>query len=259
MENRASETAKSRDIHFVNIITSNVPGVGSYCANGYSLKDEYDIDDEQLHTVPYMLSINIDDLTYPSRTSRRSKKTNKPPRPQNSFLLFRRDFEAKYRLLHKNEKIYSKTISTLAAASWNQQPPFVRYFFKKLECYALNKHQLMYPQYRYRPNKKKGNVIGERCLNNVPQASTMLDDPTANEVFYDSNAFIQADGLNYYFNNAFIHGNDFFYNSFNEFNCYLNDDTFLACNPEFIDPALYNTVLFEINGITYYVSGYQFQ
>ncbi|RIB18093.1 hypothetical protein C2G38_1893100, partial [Gigaspora rosea] len=77
------------------------------------------------------------------------------PRPQNSFVLFRKDFEAKYRLLHKDENIFSKKISSLAALSWNKQPPSVRFYFKQLENKALNKHQEMFPNYRYRPNKKK--------------------------------------------------------------------------------------------------------
>ncbi|RIB18092.1 hypothetical protein C2G38_1911169, partial [Gigaspora rosea] len=77
------------------------------------------------------------------------------PRPQNSFVLFRRDFEAKYRSQHKNETIFSKEISSLAALSWNKQPPSVRFYFKQLENKALEKHKELFPHYRYRPNKKK--------------------------------------------------------------------------------------------------------
>ncbi|RIB28444.1 hypothetical protein C2G38_1898493, partial [Gigaspora rosea] len=77
----------------------------------------------------------------------------KTPRPQNSFLLFRKDFAARHRSLHKGKKISSKEISTLAAERWNEQPPSVRLFFRQLELKALDKHKELFPNYRYQPNK----------------------------------------------------------------------------------------------------------
>ncbi|KAF0429702.1 MATA-HMG [Gigaspora margarita] len=280
MKERASKTAKSRGIRFASIITSNVTRVGSSCANGYSFQNEYVINDEQKHTVPYKLSLNIDDLINPSKTSRRSKKTNDPPRPQNCFVLFRRDFEVKYRLLHKDENIFSKKISSLAAESWNVQPPSVRFFFKQLEVKALNKHQEMFPNYRYQPNKKKqnpNNVLGESCLNFVTSQSQVIESPTqtspilnvpttkvsnndTNVVVDYSNTFIQEDDSSYSFNYTFIQEDDFRYNFNNtfiqevDFNYYFNNNTFLSCNNDFFDPASYNTVLFETDDINYYVS-----
>ncbi|CAG8788765.1 32148_t:CDS:1, partial [Racocetra persica] len=161
-----------------------------------------------MHTVPapYELTIDADELIYPSTNSRRSKKTNEPPRPQNSFLLFRKDFEAKYRSLHKGEKIIAKKISSLAAQRWSEQPPSVRIFFKQLEIKALKKHKEMFPNYRYQPNKKKqdlkNNVLEDaNCLNSgtlSPQSvessgpsSESLDPSTTNsqDVVHDINTF----------------------------------------------------------------------
>ncbi|CAG8827875.1 40024_t:CDS:1 [Gigaspora margarita] len=218
MKTRAKKTVKSRGLRFVNF-SSNVNGAGFSCVNDCSLQNEYVVNDEQTHTVPYKLSLNVDDLINPSKTSRRLKKTKDPPRPQNSFVLFRRDFEVKYRLLHKDEKIVSKKISSLAAKSWNIQPPSVKSFFKQLEFKAFNKHKEMFPDYRYQPNKKKqtpNNVLGESCLDlmtlqsqaiEIPiQTSTLLDVPTAKvsdnittDVVDASNTFIQEDGSNYTF------------------------------------------------------------
>ncbi|RIB27526.1 hypothetical protein C2G38_2029315 [Gigaspora rosea] len=271
-QKRASKTAKSRGIRFASIITSNVTRAGS-CANGCSFQNEYVINDEQTHTVPYELSLKVDDLICPSSTSRRSKKNDDPPRPQNSFLLFRRDFAAKYRLLHKDEKPSSKKISSLAAESWNVQPPLVRVFFKQLEFEALYKHQEMFPNYRYQPNKKKpkpNNVLGESCLNFVTlqsqvietpiQTSTILDVPTAkvsdnntDDVVDDLNTIIQEDDFSYNFNNIFIQ---------EDFNYCFNNNTFFSCNNDFpndfFDPASYNTAFFEVDDINYYVSECQF-
>ncbi|CAG8828524.1 29503_t:CDS:2, partial [Gigaspora margarita] len=187
---KANKTAKGRGFRFVNF-TSNVTRAGFSCANDSSLQNEYAVNDEQTHTVPYEVSLNVDDLIYPSKTSRRSKNNNDPPRPQNSFVLFRRDFEAKYRLFHKGEKIGSKKISSLAAESWNAKPPFVRSFFKQSEFEALNKHKKMFPHYRYRPNKKKqtlNNVLGESCLNFVTLQSQVIEIPTQTSTILDNNA-----------------------------------------------------------------------
>ncbi|CAG8790666.1 15281_t:CDS:2, partial [Dentiscutata erythropus] len=83
--------------------------------NGHSL---YVFNDEQPHTVqvPYELTLNEEDLIYPSNAER-----------------------------------------------WSIQPPLVRIYFKQLEQEALKKHSEMYPNYKYRPNKKKQdlNVLEE--------------------------------------------------------------------------------------------------
>ncbi|KAF0414352.1 MATA-HMG [Gigaspora margarita] len=273
MKTRAKKTAKSRGIRFVNF-SSNVTGAGFSCVNDCSLQNEYVVNDEQTHTVPYKLSLNVDDLINPSKTSRRLKKTKDPPRPQNSFVLFRRDFEVKYRLLHKDEKIVSKKISSLAAESWNIQPPSVKSFFKQLEFKAFNKHKEMFPNYRYQPNKKKqtpNNVLGESCLDlmtlqsqaiEIPiQTSTIFDVPTAKvsdnittDVVDASNTFIQEDGSNYTFiqeddsNYTFIQEDDSNYTfiqedytsySFN--NTFIQeDDTCYSFNNTFIQEVFFD-------------------
>ncbi|CAG8822704.1 23339_t:CDS:1, partial [Gigaspora margarita] len=250
MKIKANKTAKSRGIRFVNI-TSNV---GSPRADG-CFHNEYVINDEQAHTVraPYELTLNIDEIIYPSKNPYRSTKTDEPPRPQNSFLLFRKDFEAKHRSLHKGEKISSQKISSLAAERWNKQPPSVRLFFRKLEDKALEKHKEMYPNYRYQPNKKKqdhpNNVIEENLLNfetfqsqDTPtQPSNILETYTTSvsghnteNIVYDSNIFFQ-DYFNY-FNYNLIDDHTFF-----SYNNYFFVDIF--------DPALSNTTLVEADNM----------
>ncbi|CAG8772544.1 25506_t:CDS:1, partial [Gigaspora rosea] len=108
-----------------------------------------------------------------------------PPRPQNSFLLFRRDFAAKYRSLHKGETIYAKKVSSLAAENWKEQSPYVKWFFKQLESEALNKHREMFPHYRYRPNKNKQNHNGESCLDFVTLQSQVIEIPAQTSTILD--------------------------------------------------------------------------
>ncbi|CAG8766417.1 26541_t:CDS:1 [Dentiscutata erythropus] len=241
MKKRASKTAKSRDIRFVNI-TPNVTRAGSSsCVNGHSLQNEYAINE---------LTLDVENLIYPSNNLRRSRKTDDPPRPQNSFLLFRKDFVAKYRLLHQNEKISLIKISKLAAERWNVQPPSVRIFFKQLELKALKKHKEMYPNYRYSPNKKKKNpnVLGgnfsfvtsqSQDIEIPTQPSDILEtkvfDNNTYDVMYDSNTYFQKeeDSFNYNYNNTFLtHGSDFYF--------------------DIPEPASFNTAFFEANDINNY-------
>ncbi|RIB21084.1 hypothetical protein C2G38_2177559 [Gigaspora rosea] len=180
MKQKASKTAKRRGFRFVNF-TSNVTGTGFSLEKDCSLQNEYVVNDNQTYSAPYEFSLNVDDLINPSKTSRRSKNNNNPPRPQNSFLLFRKDFEAKYRSLHKGEKIFAKKVSSLAAENWKEQSPLVKWLFKQLEFEALNKHKEMFPQYRYRPNKKKqspNNILGGSYLNCVTLQSQFIEIPT---------------------------------------------------------------------------------
>ncbi|CAG8714253.1 13016_t:CDS:2 [Cetraspora pellucida] len=226
---KANKTAKSRGIRFVSNITPNVTGAGSRisCADGISLQNEYVINDEQLHTVPapYELTLDVDELIYPSNNPRRYKKTNDPPRPQNSFLLFRKDFEAKYRSLHQGEKIIAKKISSLAAQRWNEQPPspnkkkdFKNNGSEKINNY-LNSKTL--PQ----PGAENSDQSPEIVNSSTTDASYV----SSQDVVYDTNTFIIQNNYDYGFQHSFIPYN-------NLYNGLLFD---------IHDPASYNTALFE--------------
>ncbi|CAG8688733.1 15017_t:CDS:1, partial [Racocetra fulgida] len=122
---------------------------------------------------PYQLTIEIEELVSPPKNSRKAKKFQKnphstsPPRPQNDFILFRRDFYAKLRV--EGIKMKNGDISRLVSEVWNQQPNEVRRYFKLLEKLAIERHNEAFPDYKYSPKKsnaKKPKSKNTRQMNN---------------------------------------------------------------------------------------------
>ncbi|KAF0507832.1 MATA-HMG [Gigaspora margarita] len=106
---------------------------------------------------PYPLTLEVEELISPLKNSRRATKFRKhpsvslPPRPLNKFLLFRRDFHAK--MIRQGMKMPYAKVSSLISQEWNKQPANVLRFFEILENLAKDKHNEMYPDYRYSPKK----------------------------------------------------------------------------------------------------------
>ncbi|CAG8812165.1 33615_t:CDS:2, partial [Racocetra persica] len=182
-------------IQFVSNITPNI-GSQMFRADGVSFQNEYVINDEQLHAVPAPYELTID----------------------NSFLLFRKDFEAKYRSLHKGEKIFSPNISSLASQSWSEQPPSVRMFFKQLENKALKKHKDMFPNYQYKPQDANFLNSWTLPLQSVENSGPSPETSTTNVLYLNSQDDSQdvVHDINTFFANSqdVVHDiNTFFTNS----------------------------------------------
>ncbi|RIB30743.1 hypothetical protein C2G38_1424091 [Gigaspora rosea] len=107
---------------------------------------------------PYPLSLTIEELISPPKNTRRATKFRKnpsfspPPRPLNRYLLFRRDFAAKMK--QQGMKMTYVNASRLVSNEWNNQPANVLRYFEILEKLAKDKHNEIYPDYRYSPKKK---------------------------------------------------------------------------------------------------------
>ncbi|KAF0433380.1 MATA-HMG [Gigaspora margarita] len=115
---------------------------------------QYDHDSflmQQISNPPYNLSLSLDILLAPSR-----KSPTHLPRPQNSFVLFRKDYNARMRLLNsiKSENLSAKCISANAKVEWSRQPATVKNFFKVLAKEADKRHKKMFPHYKYQPKCK---------------------------------------------------------------------------------------------------------
>ncbi|KAF0421495.1 MATA-HMG [Gigaspora margarita] len=107
-------------------------------------------------SLPYELTIEIEELVSPPKNSRKAAKFRKdpsssPPRPQNAFLLFRRDFYARLKL--NKIKISNGDVSRLASEEWKKLPNEVLRFFGVLEKLAKDRHKQVYPGYKYSPKK----------------------------------------------------------------------------------------------------------
>ncbi|CAG8747870.1 23420_t:CDS:1 [Racocetra persica] len=147
---------------------------------------------------PYPLTLEINDLISPPNSRKAMKyqqnPTLSPPRPQNAFVLFRRDFAAK--LKQKEMKMKTGEISRLAAEEWHKQPQNVLCFFEFLENLAKEKHKLMYPDYKFLPKKRKEKSIKiikvehEKAQNsNATDNSSEMICFNAEEILNDMNCF----------------------------------------------------------------------
>ncbi|KAF0507833.1 MATA-HMG [Gigaspora margarita] len=123
---------------------------------------ENSIDNELLsNSPPYVLTLEVEELISPPSNSRRATKFRKnpssspPPRPQNAYVLFRRDFIAKMK--QQGMKMTFADVSRLAIEEWRKLPAEVLRYFEILEQLAKDKHKEIYLDYRYspKPNKKK--------------------------------------------------------------------------------------------------------
>ncbi|CAG8785002.1 14325_t:CDS:1 [Gigaspora margarita] len=155
---------------------------------------------------PYDLTIKIEELILPPKNSRKAAKFRKdpssssPPRPQNAFLLFRRDFYAKLTL--KQTKMRTGEVSRLASEEWRKQPKEVLWFFEILEKLAKDKHSQEYPDYKYSPKKRCGKksgpnnnthrLPGETIIFSTPEIFNEIERKTSQKI-YDFSEYINYD------------------------------------------------------------------
>ncbi|CAI2170448.1 16159_t:CDS:1 [Funneliformis geosporum] len=134
--------------------------------------------------VPYILTLTLEELLVPKLNI-----SGKIPRPQNAWMLFRKDFTAGTKFLTRNDnkKLRMQDISTLASHSWRQQPSEVKQFFEILRMAAKETHNLYYPNYQYRPEKKlkKNTPVGKENEKREKMFRTFTD-PMQEENFSDS-------------------------------------------------------------------------
>ncbi|CAG8597321.1 16684_t:CDS:1 [Gigaspora rosea] len=141
---------------------------------------------EMMEDPPYELTLPLEELL----AARKNRKSQKPPRAQNKFILFRKDFTARAR---KEDPVRTKSMntrdfSTEAKKEWDDQPAEVQQFFTILAKVATKKHKAMYPGYVYEPEKKQDKQVAasEENLTNdssdkqaAASEENFMDDPQA--------------------------------------------------------------------------------
>jgi len=91
----------------------------------------------------------LNELLLPSRKSR----ARGLPRPQNCFVLYRRNLLSKIK--SEGNNIELKYFSKFAAMRWNSEERNIRQLFMALYEIASVLHQFRYPKYRYKPRRKQ--------------------------------------------------------------------------------------------------------
>ncbi|CAG8756416.1 38706_t:CDS:1 [Gigaspora margarita] len=103
--------------------------------------------------LPYKLTLSIEEILAPRK---QKKNTQNNPRPQNGFILFRKEFSAHVKEQNsiRIRSINAHEISKEASQYWDTLPPQVKQFFTILAKIADIRHKLTYPDYVYKPQKK---------------------------------------------------------------------------------------------------------
>ncbi len=100
---------------------------------------------------PYQLTVPLNDLL-----TSHPRPDGTIPRPKNSFMLFRIDYNARIKAqasLPPNMTVCETSV--IASQAWRQQPPHVLQFFEILSMVAVQRHKAMYPTYKQTLQKKK--------------------------------------------------------------------------------------------------------
>ncbi|CAG8590359.1 543_t:CDS:2 [Ambispora gerdemannii] len=109
-----------------------------------------DVEMQLLQQCAYQLTLSLNELTKSA-----VKKRRNPPRPQNSWIIFRRDYEAYLRLCNQNVKSKVKETAKECSLKWRNLSSEVKHFFKILEKIACENHKRTYPNYKYKPKHAK--------------------------------------------------------------------------------------------------------
>ncbi|CAG8610362.1 8558_t:CDS:1 [Paraglomus brasilianum] len=107
-----------------------------------------------LYHPPYNLFLSLDVLLDPTYKSR-VKQCPLLPRAQNSWIIFRRDFESRLRDQHPTKSYTVHDVSKIAGDLWKVQSDVVKEYFCVLSKLAQKRHQLAFPDYVYKPKRTR--------------------------------------------------------------------------------------------------------
>ncbi|CAG8541271.1 7147_t:CDS:1 [Ambispora leptoticha] len=104
------------------------------------------------HKVEECISLSLHELITPKAKSRKGKT----PRPQNPFVLYRRDIQAKLIQLHGKEIGGDlATISRVASDYWKNEKVDVIRIFEFIANLAKDVHEKVFPNYVYKPRRRR--------------------------------------------------------------------------------------------------------
>ncbi|CAG8456261.1 2023_t:CDS:2 [Gigaspora margarita] len=107
------------------------------------------IDQLTLKKINEIIDLPLDQLIAPRINHRRGQQI---PRPQNSFLLYRRNLNAF--INKRNVRSDLNFISKEAAKNWSNESYEIKHLYELLADYAKQVHNIVYPNYSYKPKRK---------------------------------------------------------------------------------------------------------
>ncbi|CAG8438298.1 uncharacterized protein OCT59_013206 [Rhizophagus irregularis] len=142
-------------------------------------------DEEIVFLSTYDFAIKVEVLLANSRGNRRPRRNSGPPRPQNAFILYRRDKAKKHKNEHKG--LRSCDISKKIAKMWSEETPEVKVLFEALSRLSEKAHNKKYGNYKYRPMSKKDRNDRER-YSPIPDSPSSLSSSSSYGPIFEDNA-----------------------------------------------------------------------
>ncbi|CAG8448971.1 7459_t:CDS:1 [Ambispora gerdemannii] len=115
--------------------------------------DTTTISNEDFTNHPCDLHLSVDELIASVNNENATNSHGEPPRPNNSFLLFRRNFTAGIVGITRDQNFIAE-VSILAAKAWKEATPRVKQFFGAMAEKAKTEHKRRFPGYRFNPKRQ---------------------------------------------------------------------------------------------------------
>ncbi|CAG8533951.1 5037_t:CDS:2 [Paraglomus occultum] len=120
-----------------------------------------------------------------SSTCSKPRKADKNyiPRPKNCFMAYREHIKEKF--LAENPGMNNKVVSVLAANLWNNEPEEVKEFWRERAKQLKIEHKLKYPDYKFKPQKKKQNIKSPNTPKSVKTVRKKTGSDSVNMMYTD--------------------------------------------------------------------------
>ena len=141
---------------------------------------------------PYSLNVPLNSLINP-RHGRKQNKRSRPPRPSNSWILFRTNFASRLRSQYPDNSYNMEDVSRMAGEDWRSQPSIVKQYFSTLAKLASQWHKETYSDYTFRPRRPKQNKRKNWSFREVDKTQFMDDENNAIKKKQKRRANIQLD------------------------------------------------------------------
>jgi len=144
-----------------NLATNNLQNVKSASVKGKEEENEttnadttIKTDNETSNADGTTSAANYPEIPLTANTKKkRSRNPSKIPRPQNCFIIYRRE---KHQIISaKNPGIANNDISKIIAKMWREEPPEVKEIYHQRAKEEAKRHMLANPGYKYTPRASK--------------------------------------------------------------------------------------------------------
>ncbi|CAG8486307.1 8081_t:CDS:1 [Acaulospora morrowiae] len=170
--------------HFSVVTNETYQTSDSRTSRKKALQRQYEKVLKEIERIGYKI-YNLDELIKTSSSSRRTKnylkkKKEHPSRPLNKFMIFRKNYEEGLR--QKKEATNIEAVSKDAATEWmNLKGSQVSALFEEISKLAELYHKVQYPDYKFKPCKKKSSLSSPELLSSPEDSSSTQMSPTSDQ------------------------------------------------------------------------------